>query len=198
MVNLELPLIEGIIFLFLVNLEYMTLKPYTNFSLFNNTTITTLIISKTQPYSISLPIISVNREILYSHSVFLRNIGSRIGETFAAIIEQSPDDAMKCLQEAKFMLENVINSHLDFLKAINLYNSDDTIVDFVHQISSVTQKKMLIFTIMLIKDINESLEKFKNKEVNLCDLHAIKQSLMFYRPVNLADERFLEDIIDLI
>jgi hypothetical protein len=182
----------------------MHLKPtFTGLSFFNTSSqaLSTLVKSKSQSYNISLPIISLNKDILFSKSVFLRNVCSRIAEAFVSTIEylkiQSTDEAVRCLQETKYMLETVINNHLDFLSVIDLYNTDDSIVDFVRQFSSVNRSRMLFFTLMLITDINESLDKMKNKDVNLCDLLAIQQSLMFYRPVNLADERFLDDTINL-
>jgi hypothetical protein len=196
MVSLDLPLIEGKIIITLVSLEFMSPKQNSNSFTFN---LGTLVKSKTSSYSISLPIINLNKEVIYSNSVFLRNICSRIGEAFLNTIEvlkqNSPDDAFKYLQEAKYLLESVINNHLDFLRVIDLYNTDDSIIDLVRQFSSINRSKMLFFTLMLITDINETIEKLKNKEINLCDLYAIKHSLMFYRPVNLSDERFLEDTI---
>jgi hypothetical protein len=181
----------------------MSIKPTPNLSFFNTiqNNSNTLIKSKSQSYSISLPIININKEIVYSGAVFLRNIGSKIAEIFSTTIEHlkqlNIEEAAKCLVDSKYMLEGVINAHLDFLKVIDLYGIDDSIFDFVKQFSSINRSRMLFFTLMLISDINETLDKLKNKEINFGDLYAIRESLMFYRPVNLTDDRFVDDIIQL-
>jgi hypothetical protein len=187
----------------------MSLKPVNSMLSFNNLNTSSfqsaspgLIRSKTQGYSISLPIIFIPKDVIHSNSVFLRHACSKIAEAFVSTIESvkqfNIEESIKVLLEAKYMLETIISNHLDFIRFIDLYNTDDSIIDFVRHYSTVNRGKMLYFTLMLISDINDTLEKLKAKDVSLCDLYAIKDSLMFYRPVNLTDDRFLDDIIDSI
>ena len=58
--------------------------------------------------------------------------------------------------------------------------------------------RILNFCILILNDINYLTEKLSNKEFNyLSDYFVSVNSLKFYRPIQLVDDRFLDDLIDL-
>ncbi len=82
----------------------------------------------------------------------------------------------------------------------NLNNSnsvDDSISDIVKNLNSSNISKIFNFCFLILTDINYLIEMVSSRKFNLVpEFFTIKQSLMFYRPVHLSDERFLEDVVD--
>jgi len=58
--------------------------------------------------------------------------------------------------------------------------------------------RSLNFCILILNDINYLTEKLSNKDFNyLSDYYISVNSLKFYRPIQLIDDRFLDDLIDI-
>jgi len=76
-------------------------------------------------------------------------------------------------------------------------SADDSIYDLIKNINSSNISKIFNFCQLILLDINNLIEMIKCRNFNLItEFFTIKQSLMFYRPVHLSDERFLDDIIE--
>jgi hypothetical protein len=79
----------------------------------------------------------------------------------------------------------------------NSISYDETLIDLLKNINSCNISKVFNFCYLILSDINNLTEIVKMKRLNLIsEFYTIKQSLMFYRPVHLADERFLDDLIE--
>ena len=91
---------------------------------------------------------------------------------------------------------------LNYSHTINNLNNtsisnDDSLYELVKNINSSNISKIFNFCFLILNDINSLIEKIKNRNFNcISELFTIKQSLMFYRPVHLSDERFLDDVIE--
>ncbi len=91
-----------------------------------------------------------------------------------------------------------LNSKINNTNMSNINNSnDETITDLVRNINSSKISKIFNFCFLILSDINYLIEMIKNRNLNLIsEFFTIKQSLMFYRPVHLVDERFFDDVIE--
>ncbi len=88
------------------------------------------------------------------------------------------------------------HQHSFFINPISNYACDDSLNDFMKNSNSMNISKIFNFCFLILQDINYLIDIVKNRQINLvCDFFTTNQSLIFYRPVNLSDDRFLEDMI---
>ncbi len=97
----------------------------------------------------------------------------------------------------KFYDSHMNNSLSGKILFNNSVSYDDSTFELIKNTNnSLNVTKIISFCKMISFDINNLIEIVKNKNLNLInEFFTIKQSLMFYRPVQLQDERFLDDII---
>ncbi len=106
---------------------------------------------------------------------------------------------------SKMSINNIsnLNNHTTNMNISSLTNNnmshsiDDSLSDMLKNINSLTISKIFNFCLLILLDINHLIEVMKTKNMNLLsEFFTIKQSLMFFRPVHLADERFMDDVIE--
>ena len=201
-ISLSLPLLE-------VSCEYLAIK---NKNLLRN---------RTEFYSLSIPVISSNKEISISNTVLLRNI--------AAQTAQKINNGIFYFKDFKYenALNEIIDSHNLFVNSIklktNLFNYFQYITDSninssimggninINNInfsnieygesflensldSNSNLVKIFRFIMMIFKDLNFLIENVRNNNLNaICQIYSIGESLNYYRSVILSDERFIED-----
>lgn len=124
------------------------------------------------------------------------------------LFEQTFRNQNNLLVYFKIFSENVnkssLNLNMNNVHFINktTYNNnsisyDETLIDLLKNINCCNISKVFNFCYLILSDINNLIEIVKMKRLNLIsEFYTIKQSLMFYRPVHLADERFLDDLIE--
>lgn len=79
----------------------------------------------------------------------------------------------------------------------NSISCDDSLNEIMKNMNNPNLSKIVSFCMLILKDINNLIEKVKTKNLNfITDFYTIKQSLMFYRPVHLSDDRFLDDLLE--
>lgn len=175
--------------------------------------IQSLVRNRTNFYGLSIPIISLRKEVSYSNTVFLRNISAKtiqsINEGINMFKENKFEVAYNKFYDAKINFDQMIKTqtglfnHLQFLAehTLNPNNNVSYVIDdscsfslsTIHSNSNI--KKILHFVMMIFNDLNYLMESAKNKNINsLCLVYSIGESLSFYRAVMLEDERFIEDI----
>ncbi len=93
----------------------------------------------------------------------------------------------------------VKSGNLSNISNLNNSNSvDDSINDIVRNLNSSNISKIFSFCFLILTDINNLIEMVSSRNLSLItEFFTIKQSLMFFRPVHLSDERFLEDVVDI-
>ncbi len=209
-VSLDLPLLE-------VSVEYMGIKNLTEYSMIsgiNSNIITSnnnLIKRKTQGYSISIPIIPYYKEISYSNSTYIKYLCAKTADYISNALEflksGKYEDCLSILTEAKQFYENIRNMTPLFRNVDNSFHynlseskflNDDSIVEILKNMKSANHYKMFHFSMMILMDLNELIEKVRNRNITISEFYVLMQSLAFLRPVNLEDDRFVDDIIDLI
>ena len=96
---------------------------------------------------------------------------------------------------------NKLFEHLNFsLNSTNFTNLNfsNNSAESISKAGNENILKILNFCILILNDINYLIEKLSSKNYNyLSDFFIIVNSLKFYRPVQLNDDRFLDDLIDL-
>jgi hypothetical protein len=208
-VSLDLPLLE-------VSIEYIGIKNSNEYSFINGLNNNgmnlgnNMIKRKTQGYSISIPIIPYYKEITYSNATYIKYLCAKTAEYLATGIEflkcGKDDECLHILFEAKQFYENLrsmtplfkfVDNSFNYNLSESKFINDDSIVEILKNMKSVNHYKMFHFSMMILMDLNELIEKTKNKNISISEFYIIMQSLAFIRPVSLQDDRFVDDIIDL-
>jgi hypothetical protein len=205
-VSLDLPLLE-------VCLEYIGIKNSNEYSFIGNNAPNlgnNIIKRKTQGYSISIPIIPYHKEIIHSNATYIKYLCAKTAEYLIAAIEflkcGREDECIRILSEAKQYYENMrnltplfkfVDNSFHFNHSESKFINDDSIAEILKSMKSVNHYKMFHFSMMILMDLNELTEKVRNKNISISEFYIIMQSLAFIRPVNLQDDRFVDDIIDL-
>jgi hypothetical protein len=208
-VSLNLPLLE-------VSVEYLGVKNFSEYSFINShntmSNNNNIIKRKTQGYTISLPIIPYYKDITYSNSTYIKYQCAKVAEYMSASLEcfksGRDEDCLRILLEAKHFYEGirtitplfkyVDTSFTHYNLTESKFINDDSIVEILKNMKSVNHNKMFHFSMMILMDINELIEKVRNKTIVISEFYIIMHSLAFIRPVNIQDDRFVDDIIDLI
>ncbi len=170
-----------------------------------------MIKKKSNSCSISIPIIPHCKEVIYSNSTYIKYLSSKTAEKLNLCVEflkeGKEDECYMNLIEARQFYESVrsctplfkffenTNYNLDFSESKFL--SDNSIMEILKNMKSANQYKMFHFSMMILMDLNELIERVKSKNYTITEFYIIIQSLAYFRPVNLVDDRFIDDIIDL-
>ena len=201
-ISLSLPLLE-------VSCEYLAIK---NKNLLRN---------RTEFYSLSIPVISSNKEISISNTVLLRNItaqtAQKINNGIFYFKDFKKENALNELIDAKNLFENLIRTKTNLFNYfqyitdsninssniggnINVNNINFSNIEYGESFiensldSNSNLVKIFRFIMMIFKDLNFLIENVRNNNLNaICQIYSIGESLNYYRSVILSDERFIED-----
>ena len=201
-ISLSLPLLE-------VSCEYLAIK---NKNLLRN---------RTEFYSLSIPVISSNKEISISNTVLLRNItaqtAQKINNGIFYFKDFKKENALNELIDAKNLFENLIRTKTNLFNYfqyitdsninssimggnININNINFSNIEYGESFlensldSNSNLVKIFRFIMMIFKDLNFLIENVRNNNLNaICQIYSIGESLNYYRSVILSDERFIED-----
>ena len=201
-ISLSLPLLE-------VSCEYLAIK---NKNLLRN---------RTEFYSLSIPVISSNKEISISNTVLLRNItaqtAQKINNGIFYFKDFKKENALNELIDAKNLFENLIRTKTNLFNYfqyitdsninssimggnININNINFSNIEYGESFiensldSNSNLVKIFRFVMMIFKDLNFLIENVRNNNLNaICQIYSIGESLNYYRSVILSDERFIED-----
>ena len=201
-ISLTLPLLE-------VSCEYLAIK---NKNLLRN---------RTEFYSLSIPVITSNKEISISNTVLLRNITAQVTQKINNGIfyfkEFKKENALNELIDAKNLYENLIRTKTNLFNYfqyitdsninssniggnINVNNINFSNIEYGESFiensldSNSNLVKIFRFVMMIFKDLNFLIENVRNNNLNaICQIYSIGESLNYYRSVILSDERFIED-----
>ena len=201
-ISLSLPLLE-------VSCEYLAIK---NKNLLRN---------RTEFYSLSIPVITSNKEISISNTVLLRNItaqtAQKINNGIFYFKDFKKENALNELIDAKNLYENLIRTKTNLFNYfqyitdsninssimggnININNINFSNIEYGESFlensldSNSNLVKIFRFIMMIFKDLNFLIENVRNNNLNaICQIYSIGESLNYYRSVILSDERFIED-----
>lgn len=165
-----------------------------------------LVITRTNYYPISISVITQNKEVIKSNTVFLKNICSKITSQIDEGINQYKEfkfeAAYQLFEETKQNFDQLIKSQNFIFNQLKLFsensfenfNSSNINMSSILNSENDNKEKVINFIYMIAMDINYLIEQARNKNMDsISHLLSIGESLCFFRSVIFGDDRFIDD-----